>query len=162
MEHVVRPLQPEEYNVLPEFLLESIFIPEGGERPPASFLENPEMQVYIRDFGSGQHDLALAAEADGKIVGAVWARIMPDYGHLDDETPSLAMSVLPGYRHAGIGTALLEAMLDLLARSGYARTSLSVQKANTAALGLYRKTGFRPQVDHGDEYIMVRDLAPDR
>lgn len=29
----------------------------------------------------------------GKLVGAVWVQIMNDYG-IDDDTPSLAMSVL--------------------------------------------------------------------
>ena len=30
---------------------------------------------------------------DHDIVGAVWIRIMNDYGHIDDQTPSLAISV---------------------------------------------------------------------
>jgi len=35
----------------------------------------------------------LVAEIKEKIVGAVWARIMDDYGHIDDETPSFAISL---------------------------------------------------------------------
>jgi len=38
------------------------------------------------------------AEVDGKIVGAVWVRIMNDYGHIDNETPSLAISLYKEYR----------------------------------------------------------------
>lgn len=116
------------------------------------------MQVYIRDFGSSKDDFALAAEVDGQVVGTIWARIMADYGHIDDETPSLAMAVLPGYRQAGVGTALLRAMLSLLAQNGYAGTSLSVQTANTAALKLYGKVGFRPVIHRDGEYIMACDL----
>ena len=35
---------------------------------------------------------------------------------------------------------------------------LSVQKANTAALRLYRKAGFRIVEDKGDELVMKIDL----
>lgn len=159
MKYTVRSLNPEEYPLLADFLLESIYIPQEDVRPPVSYLETPQMQVYIRDFGREKDDFALGAEADEKIVGVIWARIMEDYGHIDDATPSLAMSVLLGYRGAGVGTALLETMLTLLSRQGYAKTSLSVQKANTAALRLYRKAGFEPAVDLEDEYIMVHRLS---
>lgn len=69
------------------------------------------MQVYIDDFGNSKHDKALLAEVDSNIVGAIWARIMNDYGHIDVDTPSLAMSVLKAYRGMGIGTLLLTQML---------------------------------------------------
>ena len=155
MHYHIRPLAPDEHSLLPAFLLESIYIPAGAERPPASFVGTPEMQVYLRDFGREKDDWALAAEVDGQVAGIIWARIMDDYGHLDDATPSLAMSVLPGYRRQGIGSSLLRAMLELLRSNGYARTSLSVQKANTAACRLYEKAGFCPEVDHPDEWIMA-------
>lgn len=51
------------------------------------------MQVYVRHFGESGNDRGLAAEADGKLVGAVWFRIMNDYRHINDETPSLAISL---------------------------------------------------------------------
>lgn len=162
MKYAVRPLRREEYAVLGNFLLEAIFVPEGSERPPESYLQTPQMQVYIENFGGKPNDFALAAEADGRIAGVIWARIMPDYGHIDDATPSLAMAVLPDCRGMGIGTDLLQAMLSLLARSGHARTSLSVQKANTAALRLYEKAGFRSVIDKEDEYIMTCDLGSGR
>ncbi len=46
-------------------------------------------------------------------------RIMNDYGHIDDETPSFAISLYEEYRHLGIGTALMRAMLQLLKDKGY-------------------------------------------
>lgn len=39
-------------------------------------------------------DICYVSECDNKIVGAVWVRIMDDYGHVDDETPSFAISLL--------------------------------------------------------------------
>lgn len=61
--------------------------------------------------------------------GAVWVRIMNDYG-IDDDTPSLAMSVLPEYRGMGIGTSLLKQLLSAEKAAGCAKFSLSVQKDN--------------------------------
>lgn len=52
-----------------------------------------ELQIYVKHFGESKNDWELVAEVGGKIVGAVWVRIMNDYGHIDDETPSLATSL---------------------------------------------------------------------
>ena len=63
------------------------------------------MQVYITDFGK-KEDIGLVAEIDKKIVGAVWVRIMDDYGHIDNDTPSFAISLYKDYRGFEIGTDL--------------------------------------------------------
>lgn len=154
---VIREIRPEEIPVLADFLYEAIFIPEGFLPPPRSIIENEDLQVYIRDFGKKADDRCLVAEVDGKIVGAVWTRIMDDYGHVDDQTPSLAISLYREYRHQGIGTQLMRRMLEILKADGYQCVSLSVQKANYA-LQLYRKVGFTPVADHGDELLMVSRL----
>lgn len=39
-------------------------------------------------FGKSKDDRGLAAVGDGKIVCAVWVRIMNDYGHIDDDKPN--------------------------------------------------------------------------
>ena len=82
---------------------------------------------------------------------------MNDYGHVDDETPSLAISLYKEYRGKGIGTALMEKMSELLREKGFKKVSLSVQKANYA-VRMYEALGFRPVIDKDDEYIMVREL----
>ncbi len=55
------------------------FIPEGMEKPSKSIIEQPELQIYVTDFGK-EDDWCLVAETKEKIVGAVWVRIMNDYG----------------------------------------------------------------------------------
>ena len=102
-------------------------------------------------------DNCIIAYEDGRAVGAVWTRIMNDYGHVDDQTPSLAVSLFEEYRGRGIGTALMKKMSSLLKEEGYNRVSLSCQKANYAA-NWYMKLGFRVLFDKDDEYIMVYDL----
>lgn len=159
MPYTIRPLLDEELPVLEDFLYEAIFLPEGVEPPPRSILADPALQVYIEDFGTKPDDCCLAAEVGGKIAGAVWTRIMDDYGHIDNETPSLAISLYPAYRGQGIGTALMRAMLTKLAERGYARVSLSVQKANYA-LRMYRGLGFVTVREDAEEAVMVCELAP--
>ncbi len=157
MNYTIREIQEHEYPLLSNFLYEAIFIPEGIEPPPKTITASPELQVYIERFGELKDDRGLVAEVDGKIVGAVWIRIMNDYGHIDDETPSLAISLYKEYRGCGIGTALMKEILALLKEHGYKRGSLSVQKANYA-VKLYQKVGFEIVRDNEEEYIMVNYL----
>ena len=140
--------------LLNDFLYEAIFIPEGVAAPPKSILEQVDLQVYVRDFGRRPDDHCLVAEVDGKVIGAVWVRVMDDYGHIDNSTPSLAISLYRDYRNRSIGTLLLQRMLDLLREKGYRQVSLSVQKANYA-LRMYQKAGFEVIADRGEEVLML-------
>ena len=157
MDYIIRPLGEDEYGLLDDFLYEAIFIPEGVEPPPRSIIAQPELQVYVEDFGTRKGDLALAAEVGEKTVGAVWTRIMNDYGHIDDDTPSFAISLYKEYRNNGIGTALMLEMLNVLRRTGFRQTSLAVQKENYA-VRMYRKVGFTVVDENDEEYIMLCKL----
>lgn len=157
----IRKIQKEEIPVLDDFLYEAIFIPQGVVPPPRSIIEQEDLQLYVRGFGESPHDHCLVAECDGKIVGAVWVRVMDDYGHVDNQTPSLAISLYPDYRGQGIGTQLLRQMLELLHQKGYAQVSLSVQKENYA-LHMYQKAGFEIVEDRGEELLMLAQLPPPR
>ena len=157
MNVTIRKMQKQEYPLLDHFLYEAIFVPEGIDPPPKTIITTPELQVYVERFGELKDDLGLVAEVDGNIVGAVWVRIMNDYGHIDDETPSLAVSLYKEYRGFGIGTAMMKEILALLKAQEYKRVSLSVQKANYAAK-MYLKIGFEIVRENEEEYIMVNCL----
>ena len=156
MNTIIRKIRPEEHNLLREFLYQAIYLPEGMEPPPRSIIDLPELQVYVTDFGTQPGDHCLVAEVERKVIGAAWCRIMEDYGHIDNDTPSLAISLLPEYRGQGTGTQLLNALLLLLRENGYQRASLSVQKENPA-LRLYQRAGFRILAEKGTEYLMLWD-----
>jgi len=114
------------------------------------------LQVHVENFGR-KNDYCLVAEINGKIIGAVWSRIMNDYGHIDNNIPSLAISLYRDFRRQGIGTALLENILSLLKSENYEKVSLSVQKENYA-YRMYLKAGFEVVDENDEEYIMVCDL----
>jgi ribosomal protein S18 acetylase RimI-like enzyme len=148
--------------VLEDFLYHAIFIPEGAALPPREIIYEPEIYVYIKDFGTGS-DCGVVAESDGRIVGAAWARISLAYGHVDENTPELAISVLPEYRGRNIGTAMMKKLFELLRERGYKRTSLSVQH-NNPAVRFYERLGYRitdEKLDHAghEDYIMNKDLT---
>ncbi len=152
-----RPLQPSETELLKTFIYEAIFIPEGVEPPPFDIIFRPEIALYYDGFGNGSADNCIVAEVDGKVVGAVWTRIMNDYGHVDDQTPSFAISLLKDFRNQGIGTELMRRMLQLLKTQGYKQASLAVQKANYA-VRMYKKVGFEIVDQNDEEFIMVCKL----
>ena len=157
MQVETRMLRNDEIALLKEFLYEAIFIPEGATPPPRDIVERPELRVYTDDFGIRQGDNCLVAVIDNKVVGAVWTRIMDDYGHVDDDTPSFAISLHKDYRGQGIGTRLMEEMLSLLKSQGFKKASLAVQKANYA-VRMYEKVGFHTVDENNEEYIMVSEL----
>ena len=157
MEYIIRPIRQDEYQLLEDFIYEAIFIPEGVEPPPRSIIENYDIQVYIKDFGGSKHDRCFVAEVSGKVVGAVWVRIMDDYGHVDDETPSFAISLYKEYRGYGIGTEMMKRMLSDLKENGYRQASLAVQKANYA-VRMYLAVGFEIVDENDEEYIMIARL----
>ena len=104
-------------------MYEAIFIPEWVSAPSKDIINQPDLQVYVKDFGKNKGDLCLVAQVSDKIVGAVWVRIMNDYGHIDNETPSFAISLLKEYRNYGIGTELMKQMLMKLKLEGYKKKS---------------------------------------
>ena len=157
MDFKIRFISEEEVGVLEDFLYEAIYVPEGESAPPRSIINQPELQVYISDFGKEKDDIGMVAEADGQIIGAVWVRIMNDYGHIDNNTPSFAISVYKDYRGLGTGTDLMKEMLCVLKARGYKQASLSVQKANYA-VRMYQKVGFQIVDENEEEYIMLCQL----
>lgn len=154
MEYIIRKIKTNEYSVLEDFLYEAIFVPKDVSAPPKDIIYTPELQIYIADFGKRKDDIGLVAEVDNKIVGAVWVRIMNDYGHIDNETPSFAISLYKEYRNYGIGTAMMKEMLNQLNQAGYKQASLAVQKENYA-VKMYKNVGFKVIDENEEEYIML-------
>ena len=160
MELTIRTLEPLDYPLLEDFLYHAIFVPPGAAPPPQDVIYKPELSVYIDGFG-GRDDFGLLALKGGRAVGAAWARLIQAYGYVDDDTPELAIAVLPGHRNEGIGTSLLTSLLALLCERGYGRVSLSVEKANPA-LHLYQRLGFKTVNENNGDFIMLKEFPPER
>ena len=153
----LRRLRDNEIGLLQDFLYEAIFIPEGVEPPAREIIHLPELKIYYENFGTGEADYCIVADDYSRVIGAVWTRIMNDYGHIDDETPSFAISLYKEYRGQGTGTRMMDEMLALLKEKGYKQASLAVQKSNYA-VRMYEKVGFKTVDENEEEYIMVCEL----
>jgi GNAT superfamily N-acetyltransferase len=158
----IRAIERRDHPLLEEFLYHAIFVPPGMEPPAREIIRLPEIFVYIDGFGR-EGDLGVVAEVDGGVVGAAWTRIIPAYGHIDDGTPELAVSVLSEWRGRGVGGLMMERLFGMLRAVGYVRTSLSVQVDNPAVrfytrLGYTVVDGREDGFGHND-YLMVKKLC---
>lgn len=160
MNYIIRKMKSKEYPLLKEFLYEAIFQPDENNLAPKDIINKPELQVYIKDFGTQKDDFCFCAEIDNKIIGAVWVRNINGYGNLDNSTPEFAISIYKEYRNLGIGTNLMKTMLRHLKSLGYTKTSLAVQKENYA-LKMYLAVGFEIIAENSQEYIMINYLRSD-
>jgi ribosomal protein S18 acetylase RimI-like enzyme len=118
--------------------------------------------LYVKGWGRAG-DTALIAIEDGFPVGAAWYRLFertqPGYGFVDEETPELAIAVVPNRRGRGLGEALLDALVERAHSEGYRALSLSVPSDDEALLAFYEKHGFtRVHEDGGDSVTMRREL----
>jgi len=158
---MIREILPEELGVLDEMLYEAIFKPEGCDPVSREVIQIPEINIYIDGFGSRKDDHCLVADMNGCIIGAVWVRILAGkirgYGNVDVQTPEFSISLLKEYRNRGIGTVLMQNMIEHLKNQGYAQVSLSVQKRNYA-VKMYQKLGFEIIRENEEDYLMVLKL----
>lgn len=153
----IRPMAEGEYPLLEAFLYDAVFQPEGSELLPKDIIYRPELAIYIRDFGKPD-DVCLVAEAEGKVLGAAWSRILAGtvrgYGNIDDTTPECAVSVKKEFRQQGIGTKLMVKLMARLKEMGYERVSLSVDKDNDA-FRMYQKLGFEVVQEQAEDNLML-------
>jgi ribosomal protein S18 acetylase RimI-like enzyme len=119
--------------------------------------EEPPLTRYVRDWGR-PGDRSLIAIDDFVQVGGAWYRLFtadePGFGFVDEQTPELAIAVVPSRRGRGFGHELLSALLDFARKDGFEAISLSVGKENPA-IGLYESYGFE-QVREDDGAVVMR------
>lgn len=64
MNYKIRKMSEKEYCLLENFLYEAIYVPDGMLPPSKSIINQPELQIYITDFGKKKDDIALVAEVE--------------------------------------------------------------------------------------------------
>ncbi len=142
----IRTVGAADAQILREYLRLSIFVPSGDSPTPAEILDRPEIGCYVNDWGRYGDDGVLAVDdRTGADLGAAWLRLWPGldtgYGFVDRATPEMAIAVRPEDRGRGVGTCLLDALLDR-ASQRHRAVSLSVALDNPS-VALYQRFGFR-------------------
>ena len=129
-------------------------------------LSKPELARYLEGWGRQGDTAVLAVDLDGgRTLGAAWYRLMtseePGYGYVDDQTPEIALAVVPDHRGRGVGGALLRELREAARSQGYNALSLGVEKDNPA-LGLYERNGFVKLFETEDAWTMRANLSADQ
>jgi ribosomal protein S18 acetylase RimI-like enzyme len=146
MAYSVRPATEDDAGFLWAMLYEASYAAEYGVPDVAALRGQPEQARYVEGWGS-RTDLGIVAVKDDtrEPVGAAWLRLLTreakGYGYVDDDTPELAIAVLPGHRSRGLGGRMLGELLEA-ATGSFGAVSLSV-RADNPARRLYERTGFR-------------------
>lgn len=154
----IRKLEATDQLLLAEMMYQALFIPEGETPPPKKIIWEPKLSKYHAQWGVAG-DMGLVAEDGNQAIGAIWCRQFKrqdqSYGFVDQDTPEMIIAVEPGFRNQGIGSALIEAMINMLKAAGIKGISLSVQKANRA-LRLYNRLGFNIVKEEGTAFTMLK------
>lgn len=157
----VRQASALDQRFLWEMLYESLYVPEGGVPFSREVLARREIAKYVDGWGA-EGDLGFVAldANSGEPVGAAWLRLFgaddKGYGYVDERTPELGIAVLSEYRGRGVGTELLNRLLEA-ARDVYASVSLSVS-ADNPCVRLYERVGFERVGVGGASITMVKSL----
>jgi len=131
---------------------------ELGVPSPAALRDRPELARYVEGWGRPTDLGVIAVDAEtGERAGAAWLHLLTGdahgYGYVDDDTPELAIAVLPAHRATGLGEQLLRELLDA-ARGTFGALSLSVRAENPARR-LYERIGFRTVYAAGASVTMM-------
>lgn len=136
----ILPLTAKDENLLWPFLMLA-----AHENEIDAVRHNPQLARYVTGWGRMGDSGFVAFDESDAPIGAAWLRLWPDedkgFGWIEDDVPELAMAVVPSQRGQGIGTLLLNEILQA-ARESYDGLSLSVREDN-AAVRLYERAGFR-------------------
>lgn len=126
--------------------------PSGEEEQP--------VYRYVLAWGR-RGDGGVIALDEGFPVGAAWYRLFreiePGYGFVDEQTPELAIAVVPSRRGRGLGRELLEGLFQQAREDGFSALSLSVERDNPAIF-LYERYGFRTVSERPQTYTMVAQV----
>ncbi len=146
MDYAIRPIRKEDEPFLWEMLYEAAHMGEEANLTVQDAMNHPDLAKYVQNWGL-KDDMGFVAIliSSNQPVGAAWLRLLTaenqGYGYVDDQTPELAIAVLPEYRNQGIGSQLLTHLLAA-AKASYKSISLSTRSSNPA-VSLYHKFGWK-------------------
>jgi len=102
---------------------------------------SPLTEEYVHEYLDSPKSKILLAEKDGKSVGLLSYSIRPDLWHATMCCFIEEITVDEPERGKGIGTQLIQFVMDKMKKSGCAEIVLIVDKENIAAQHLYKRLG---------------------
>ena len=163
----IRSIEPEDAPLMLQYIKIMLGETPFLLRTPEEFNYTPEEEARILSGRKNDpRSLMLVAEMNGQIIASAdicshgaKSRVM--------HRGELGISVRKDYWRQGIGSALMERLLEFAAQCGYEQIELTVESKNHRALGLYVKYGFvvygtrphgmkYPDGSYDNDYLMVK------
>jgi putative acetyltransferase len=117
---------------------------QEGVMPGTLQVPYPSPDKWRERLAPSDTDYILIAEIDGAVVGHGGVHLAA--GRRRVHAASIGMSTDEAWHGKGVGSALLEAMVDLAEKwLQISRLELTVFADNQRAIGLYRKFGFKEE-----------------
>src|SRR5579885_3629264 len=145
MKATIRPLEAADEPFLWQMLYYAARMQEEGATSPEAAKTNAYLSKYVEGWGRPTDMGVLALHPIHQHpIGAAWLRLLigeqKTMSYIDDQTPELAIALLPDYTGQGLGTQLLTHLIAT-AREVYPAIVLSV-RVNNPARHLYERMGF--------------------
>lgn len=113
-------------------------------------------KAFIQELTENKFSLYISALLDGNAVGYAGMWKIFDEGHITN------IAVHPEFRKIGIGSRLLEKLINISREMKIEKLTLEVRKSNVAAKNLYLKYGFKEEgirknyyADNGEDAIIM-------
>ena len=134
---LIRRGNRQDVRFLKDMLRHAFYWRSGGT------VEEASLWRYVSGWGR-RGDTSVVALEDGFPIAA-WSRLFtrdePGFGFVDEQTPEVAIAVVPSRRGRGIGSELLDALVELAKEQG--RGSLSLSVADSPAMHASRSRASR-------------------
>jgi ribosomal protein S18 acetylase RimI-like enzyme len=144
MSYIIRKVTKGDESTLWQMLFYASHMHEQAGKTLEDAKFDGGVSVYVESWGRDGDLGYIAVDDNGKALGSAWVRLFKGtnkaYSQVDDNTPELAIAVLLEYTGKGIGTQLMQILLDDL-RTQYLAVMLNV-RADNPALRLYQRLGF--------------------
>jgi ribosomal-protein-alanine N-acetyltransferase len=113
-------------------------------------------EAFFEEVTGNKFALYLSAVLDGKVIGYAGMWGVLDEGHITN------IAVHPEFRGKGVGSLLLQGLIDTAGAKDILSMTLEVRSGNVAAQGLYTKFGFEVKgirkgyyADNGEDALIM-------
>ena len=135
-----------------------------GNRQDVRFLRDMLRHAFYWRSGGTVEDASLwryvsgwGRRGDAAVVG-LFPRDEPGFGFVDEQTPEVAIAVVPSRRGRGIGSELLDSLVELAKEQGHSGLSLSVAD-ESPAMHVFAKQGFEKVEQTDGSWTMQLNLS---
>lgn len=139
----VRPVEPDDVDFLWRMLFRASWSHLDAGSTIESIRARADLAHHLEEWGRPGDDGVVAVDVERGPVGAAWVRLLvgeqrSDPAFVADDVPELVIAVDEGCENRGVGSLLLQGLVD---RIGH-RTIVLAARSTNPAIRLYERFGF--------------------